>query len=350
VYDEQRLPGTVKYTTLTGYVPERYRNFSDPPLESRPIDVGYRGRNIPFWLGMLGQEKTWIGQGFLEHSKKYDIKCDIRWEEQDRIYGEDWDKFISSCKAMLGTEGGASITDFDGTVEKKTKAYLEKHPGADFWEVHKNVLRPYEGNLVGNKITPRVFECAAHRTAMILFPGEYSGIIRPWEHYIPLKKDFSNVGEVIEKLDNIESLKRMTTFAYEDLIASGRYSYRKFIREFDEVIERHYRAHPIIHSSKVSYWMARLERSEELSRVAAQTIQIQLQAPDFSSQLAQSLIRSEELSRVVAQAIQTQLQAPDFSFQLAQSLIRLLLQSRAVRAGIIFATILFILVIYLLIR
>ena len=138
---------------------------------------------------------------------------------------------------MLGTESGVSITDFDGSIEVRAKEYLSTHPGAEFWEIHKNLLNPYEGNLVENTISPRAFECAAHHTAMILFPGDYSGILQPWVHYIPLQKDFSNMQEVVDKLNDPAFLHTMTEQTYRDIIASGKFSYQAMIQEFDAVIE-----------------------------------------------------------------------------------------------------------------
>jgi hypothetical protein len=259
IYDEKRLPGVVKRTALTGYVPERYKNMETLPLKDRPIDVGYRGRTLPYWLGTLSQEKTWIGQNFLKHAKQYGLRCNIAWNENDRIYGKQWDLFISSCKAMLGTESGASITDFDGSIEIKVKEYLAVHPKANFEEVYKHVLSPYEGNLVLNTISPRMFECAAHRTAMILFPGEYSKLLQPWVHYIPLQKDFSNLEDVIAKLQDIDFLTELAERTYVDLIESGKYSYHEMIKEFDEVVECYLRIMPRGARPKVRFWLARVE-------------------------------------------------------------------------------------------
>jgi len=59
--------------------------------------------------------------------------------------------------------------------------------------------------------------------------------MQPMVHYIPLKKDFSNFDEVIALL---EIRKRIRERAYEDLIASGKYSYAGFIRQFDERLMR----------------------------------------------------------------------------------------------------------------
>ena len=236
VWTDTRLPGVRKISTLAGYIPDRLVGITTPPVESRPIDIGYRGRALPYWLGQFGQEKVWIAQGVLQHADKYGLCCDIAWREADRIYGQDWDNFMCSCKATLGTESGASITDFDSSLEQRTQAYLREHPTADFWEVHRAILAPYEGNAPINVISSKIFEAIALRTALILFPGDYSGIVQPWYHYIPLEKDFSNMDVVAEKLRDGEFLRAMTERAYEDIVASGQYAYWAFIKEFDKII------------------------------------------------------------------------------------------------------------------
>ena len=63
-----RLPGTITRTVLPGYVPDELVGRDVPPLAERPLDVGYRGRDVPIWLGRLGREKIEIGRRFLERA------------------------------------------------------------------------------------------------------------------------------------------------------------------------------------------------------------------------------------------------------------------------------------------
>ena len=264
VWDEYRLPGVLKFSTLAGYIPERLVSLNVPPTESRPTDIGYRGRRVPYWLGQFGQEKMWIGQGVLDRAEEYGLRCDIAWREEDRIYGEDWNRFISSCKATLGTESGASITDFDGSIEQKVKQYLAKHRNASFEEVHRHVLQPHENNVPIKVISPRMFEAITLRTALILFPGQYSKILEPWVHYIPLEREFSNLDEVVTKLRDAEFLRSLTDRAYRDIVTSGRYSFRSFISEFDEIVTKYAnlreKKSPTIKTTKMRYRLSRWER------------------------------------------------------------------------------------------
>ena len=241
LYDE-RLPGVRRVQTLTGYVPDGLKGRPIKALPERTVDVGYRARDLPFWYGRLSREKAWIGQRFVELAPKYDLRCDIAWREPDRIYGVRWVEFLSNCRATLGCESGASIADFDGGAEQGVRAYLRAHPGATYEEVHRAVLEPYEGNVVVHVVTPRVFEAASLGTAMVMFPGDYSGTVIAGEHYIPLEKDFSNMDDVVAQIVDDDVVGRIAKAAYEDLIASGRWSYQAFVAEFDRVIDEEARA------------------------------------------------------------------------------------------------------------
>ena len=236
LYDEL-LPGVRRVLTLTGFAPDNLVSRPVVPLADRHLDVGYRARDLPFWLGKLSREKALIGQGFAERAPAYGLRVDISSREHDRIYGARWIEFLSSARATLGTESGASIADFDGGAERAVRAYLRTHPAAPFDEVHKAVLQPYEGNVVVNVISPRVFEAAALGTALVMYPGRYSGVVTAGTHYIELQKDFSNMDEVVAQLRDDDLISKLTRRTREDLIESGRWSFESFIKEFDQVVD-----------------------------------------------------------------------------------------------------------------
>jgi hypothetical protein len=232
-----RLPGVRVVSTLTGYVPAQLEGRPKLPLAGRPLDVVYRGRAIPYWLGRLGQDKIRIGQEFLARAASTDLRCDIAWTENERIYGAEWYRFLGSARATLGTESGASIVDFDGSLQTRTEAYLRNHPGATFDEVERELLAPFEGNAVIETVSPRVFEAAALGTAMVNFAGRYSDVVEPWTHYVPLEKDFSNFTEVLTAIRADDVLEPIAARAHADLVASGEYSLRRFVQGFDDEVE-----------------------------------------------------------------------------------------------------------------
>ena len=237
VYPKKRFPLVDFIPTLTGFVSLSFENSPTVlPLESRLNLIGYRGRKLPYWYGNLGQEKLVIGQEMKRICDERGIKVDIEWEDNKRIYGEGWYTFLQSCRATLGTESGSNVFDEDGMLRKSIEISLQQKPELTYSEVFERYVRPYEGKITMNQISPKVFEAISYRTALILFEGEYSEVIKADLHYIPLKKDFSNIEDVFKKLNNLDYIRKMTERAYQDIVLSGKYSYKKFISEFDELI------------------------------------------------------------------------------------------------------------------
>lgn len=237
IYPSARFPNVRFVTTLTGYCPEQIHETSSPPLSiNRPITIGYRGRALPYFYGDLGQEKLEIAKGMQLACKHRGISCDIEWDEEKRIYGSDWPRFLMDCKATLGTESGANRFDFDGSLRKAVNEALTENPELSYAEFKQRMDWEDEQPIM-NQISPRFFEAIAFRTALILFEGRYSGILQPWVHYIPLRKDFSNVDEVMAAVSDDALLDRLTEKAYFDVVQSGRYTYQRFITEYDGLIQ-----------------------------------------------------------------------------------------------------------------
>lgn len=222
---------------LTGYVSDGLVILAQKltkPDQEREIDIGYRGRRLPFYMGKGAQEKHEIAVGFREYATDFGLRMDIETDEQKRIYGNAWYQFVANCRAVLGVEAGVSIYDIDDTVRTEYERLVALNPKISFEEMSRRILSKWEDNIPYRTISPRHFEAAAFRVCQILFEGNYSNIMQPMVHYIPLKKDFSNLNDVIRMFQNEKLRHRLTENAYSDLIASGQYSYQKFIEGFDQ--------------------------------------------------------------------------------------------------------------------
>jgi hypothetical protein len=236
VYPPQRFPGMDIRPTLTGYVPEGARDLRLLPLRDRPITLGYRGRELHPRYGDLAREKYLIGARMLDLCEARGVRADIAWTEDKRIYGRRWYEFLASCRATLGTESGSNVFDEDGTLRVRIDEDLRRSPDLDYEEIHRRHLDGIDGAIRMNQISPRMFEAICTKTALVLFEGAYSGILSPGKHFIPLRKNFSNVDEVFRALDD-PALEAMVARAYADVIGSGRWSYKAFVAEFDEYLE-----------------------------------------------------------------------------------------------------------------
>jgi hypothetical protein len=222
--------------TLPGYVSESLLGLAQrfaKPAEQRTIDIGYRGRQLPYLFGKGSQEKHWIGTRFRELADGLGLRLDIESEEEKRLYGDKYYLFLANCRAVLGVEAGVSIFDIDDTVRPQYERLTAERPGIGFDEAYTTLLHRFEDKIPYRTISPRHFEAAAFRVCQILFEGRYSGIMQPMIHYIPLKKDFSNLDEVVRQFRDEALRRELTENAYRDLIASGRYSYRRFVESFD---------------------------------------------------------------------------------------------------------------------
>ncbi len=238
IYPIRELPATSKYQTLTGYVPPKCLNTQyQKPMIERNIHVGYRARKLPFWYGALAYEKWDIVNQWKRNVTRSDIAVDISYHENDRLYGEKWLHFLTSCKTMLGVESGASVMDFTGELEKEVTLHQATHPNDSFFEVQERYLLAHEGRYKLNQISPRCFEAIALKTALVLYEGEYSGILIPDRHYIVLKKDFSNISEVIAKITDDAYLQNMADIAYKEIALNPDFSYQAFIKDVDKIID-----------------------------------------------------------------------------------------------------------------
>lgn len=239
VYPKAEFPHTRFVTNLTGYVPEKLPTFQSllPPSQ-RTLMVGYRGRPLPIRYGQLGVEKITIGQIVKDYCDAHDIVHDIAWTEDARIYGPKWYEFVRSCRSMLGSESGSNVFDWDGTLNNTIDHHRKEYPRASDEDVYRGIIRPREINGLMNQISPRAFEAIASRTVLVLFEGEYSGAIQPWEHFIALKKDGRNLDDVFRLLRDDHYVDAMADRALHDLIISGNYSYKSFVKVIDRELEQ----------------------------------------------------------------------------------------------------------------
>ncbi|MER1967983.1 hypothetical protein [Castellaniella sp. GW247-6E4] len=238
VYPESSLPGVEKVNVLTGYVEDALLERILPSYQERRIDIGYRARKVPAWLGELGQEKWDIGQRVGEDAARYGLAVDLAYREEERLYGKDWISFLLNCKATLGVESGASVFDFSGDIQAVVEKAALDHPEWSFRDLQRKYFLDYEGIIRLNQISPRCFEAAALKTLMILYEGRYSDRMTPWRHYLPLKKDHSNFAEIVAILRNESKVNDIVDNAYREVALNPDNSFAALVRIFDEAILR----------------------------------------------------------------------------------------------------------------
>jgi hypothetical protein len=240
IYPRATAAGVRFSQNLTGYLAaetvERVdRIVAEAP--ERPIDIGYRAWGGLLSFGRQGLLRTQLERAFGPAAAARGMTADLSTDLADTIHGDDWFRWLASCKYVIGAEGGATILDGDGTFKRRTEAYLHKHPDASYEEVEAACFPGEDGRLQLYAISPRHLEACATRTCQVLVEGDYSGVLTAGEHYIPISKDLSNLDEVLDQIQSDERRAQLTENAYRDVVASGRYGYERFVAQVEEAAE-----------------------------------------------------------------------------------------------------------------
>ena len=233
IYTELDFEKVKFFRVLTGYLDDDLLELISNlqrGITERTIDIGYRSNKSPPWLGRDGYYKTEIALMFNNATAGSELKTSISTELRDTIFGNKWFEFLLRCKYTIGVEGGATVIDRDGKINIAGRKFFEENPDATFHEIEEECFRGLDGNISYLAISPRHLEACATRTCQVLLEGSYNGILKPGVHYIELKKDYSNLHDVLEHIRRDDLREKITENAYRDVVASGNYDYSSFVR------------------------------------------------------------------------------------------------------------------------
>jgi glycosyltransferase involved in cell wall biosynthesis len=225
--------------TLTGYLDERTLARIDEIVREtaeRPTDVFYRAGAERPYLGRHGLLKTGIAEAGEREAATRGLTSDISLDPGATLLGDDWFQALARSRWTLGVEGGASILDRDGAIREATMRYVAEHPNATYDEIEAACFPGRDGELALFAVSPRHLEACATRTGQILVEGAYSHVLEPGHHYLPLKADLSNLGDLLEQAKDEALRTRLTEAAHRDVVSTGRYTYRGFVEQVDDVL------------------------------------------------------------------------------------------------------------------
>jgi hypothetical protein len=225
----ERLGCAVVGIPNTGIDPGIFRPTADP--EARPIDLGYRADDSPPYLGH--EDRRRIAEYFVSRAADLGLRVDASLDPADRLGLADWAAFLNRCRGQLGTEAGGDYFSLTDEHRLKVNAFITEHPGATFGELYDRFLRDVEPVAV-RIISGRNAEAAATRTVQILFEGEYDGYLHPDEHYIALKKDFSNIADAIGKFRDRAFCRRLADNAYQ--LALREFTYDRLVGRLRDAV------------------------------------------------------------------------------------------------------------------
>ena len=234
VYKPTRFPKTEFRSILTGYMPLKFsRRNKTVAISEREKLLVYRGRVSPESYGALAKQKETIGRYFDDYCQKYEIEADIQWEEAERVYGLNWYRLLETGVATLGTESGSNVFDEYGHIRERV-AQGKPLPGP----VSLNFREENLGFKM-NQISARLFEAIGCGTALVLYEGDYSGVLDAGDHFLSVKHDHSNVAEVVEKLNDSMLVQKMVDRAWYDVSSNSELSFNYLVGLFDADLKKH---------------------------------------------------------------------------------------------------------------
>jgi hypothetical protein len=219
--------------TYTGYVDdskiEEYKQFS-LPFDLRTRTIGQRVTLYPERGGGFARLKGMSALAVRAEAARRRINHDISVDDADALHGAAWYRFMGDCRFFLGSESGLGLMDRYGTIADRITAYKDEYPRAGFEEIRKACWTPDDEKLSFRGMSPRTLEAALMNCCQVSVEGDYHGLIRPHEHYIPLREDLSNFDEVFEALNDLAGARRRIAACREALIENPALRYSSFAK------------------------------------------------------------------------------------------------------------------------
>ena len=172
------------------------------------------------------------------------LSTDISTRPEDTLTGDAWLEFLASARSVIGVESGSSVLDRRGEIRTAIERIVAVEPEITFEEVAKRLPAGWD-SYTFFALGPRHFEPVITRTAQLLVEGSYEGVLVPDRHYLSLKRDWSNVEEVLARSQDPKQLQELVDCSYEELYISGEYSYRRFAQQVADAIESAHESSPL---------------------------------------------------------------------------------------------------------
>jgi hypothetical protein len=198
------------YTT---YVTPYIRGLSKYNIEwtDREYDIVYRGKKNPKVPNHIGEIKGQIGDSFLNNlssDNRNKLKLDLG-NSGVIIKGENWYKFLTNSRCILGSNSGSSVRLRNVEMMDKLLTYADQYPHLSYYKIEQEILGKDDRNRDYTAISPRNLESSALRTVQFLVCGSYSGMLEAHKEYFPLQEDCSNAEECINFLRDTSACKEM---------------------------------------------------------------------------------------------------------------------------------------------
>jgi len=199
--------------------------YKPAPYEGREIDVGFVG-DI-YWPFVGDRERTDLIEYFEKRGQERGLRCDIRGGRSSRMPRAEWAAFLNRCRTLIGAESGTYYLNEKGALLDRARTYnLKQRPEATFDEVFEKFFAGVPRGVSGKSISSRHFEAIGTKTCQVLLEGDYNGILKAGEHYIPVRPDLSDIDDVIRALGDKSYCRAIAERTHDLAMSAHTYDHR----------------------------------------------------------------------------------------------------------------------------
>ena len=224
---KESLKINVDHITNVGIDEDVY--FPKISYEKRLPIIGYRTVIEPLYLGH--QERMRLYSFLKRYSvDKKDYIYNLSIDSKDRLGYVEWADFINKCKCMVSPNTGWDYFSLNDDLR-----YLINSEIQNFDLVYNKFFKNLKKGTKFRCLTGKIIEPAACKTPLILVEGDYD-LFQKDIHYINLKKDYSNIDECMEKLNDLQFIDFITENSYK--LVKENYLYHHLINKLYNIISK----------------------------------------------------------------------------------------------------------------
>jgi hypothetical protein len=223
---EERLKCGVMFLPNGGLDPAVFA--PEASWADRQIDVGFRAYETPWYLGH--DEKRDLADRCIALAPGLGLTIDVSMDPRDRFDERGWARFLNRCKAVLGAEAGTDYFELTDATRNRVNHFVATHPGASRDEVFRRFFADYRDRVSGRMLASRHIEAAGTKTLQILVEGSYGGVFEAGVHYVPVRRDASNLADAMEQLRDPRHCGAIVERAYD--LVSRDWTFERLIERF----------------------------------------------------------------------------------------------------------------------
>ena len=198
-------------------------NIYRPSKSNKVYDIAFSGAKYVIFIG--DQERNNLIETMANLTPQ--LKNKINIGRNTNLPRNLWVELLQSAKATVGAEAGTYYLDRNGSLLEQSKEYVQQNPDANLDDLLEKIFDNTSIEYVSGKaISSRHFEPVGTKTCQILLEGNFNGILKEGEHYISVKKNFSNLKDVIDVYSDHDLRNQIVERAYAYISENHTYKNR----------------------------------------------------------------------------------------------------------------------------